>query len=735
DDGTGIVHIAPAFGADDYASGQRHGLPMFRPIDDAGRFAADVPLVGGQFVKDADPVLVEDLRARGLVFRYRLEVHTYPHCWRCGSPLIYMARDSWFLRTTSVKDRMVAQNRGVDWHPPETGSKRFGEWLEGNVDWAISRERYWGTPLPVWLCSADPSHLEVIGSIAELESHAGELGSDFDPHKPFIDEVTWRCPVHGGTMRRTPEVIDVWFDSGSMPYAQWHYPFDNQELFRRHYPASFVCEAIDQTRGWFYSLLAIATMLGEDAPFRAVVVNDMILDAEGQKRSKSKGNVVDPWEAIATFGADAIRWYLLTVSQPWVPKRFDPEALGEAAHRVFDTLGHTYRFFAQYANLESWSPSSEDPSPEQRTVMDRWILSRLAGLSAQVSADFAAYEVTRAARAVGEFIVDDVSNWYVRRSRDRFWGTADNADARAAFRTLNDVLITVSRLLAPVTPFHADWLHRALASGASVHLAPFPSEADGTVAWPREERLEQGMSGVRTLARLGRAARETAKIRVRQPLRVLHAVAPNGAVLSAELLAVLRDELNVKEVRFLHGTNELVELRAQPNFRVIGKRFGERTQQAARSIRALGTEQLQEFRQGGSLVIEVDGETFPLNNGEFEIVEEAKGDLVVESDQGYTVALDRTIDEALRLEGIARELVNRIQRLRRETGLQVSDRIHLGIYGDTDVRNAVEGHKDYIAGETLALEIFTGEEPADARGPVHEVELDGRRVRMTMARE
>jgi isoleucyl-tRNA synthetase len=733
DDGTGIVHIAPAFGADDYASGQRHGLPMFRPIDDAGRFLADVPLVGGQFVKDADAALVEDLRARGLVFRYGLEVHTYPHCWRCGSPLIYMARDSWFLRTTSVKDRMVAHNRGVDWHPPETGSKRFGEWLEGNVDWAISRERYWGTPLPVWLCSADPSHMEVIGSIAELESHAGAVGDDFDPHKPYIDEVMWTCPAHGGTMRRTPEVIDAWFDSGAMPYAQWHYPFENQELFRRHFPAHFMCEGLDQTRGWFYSLLAIATMLGDESPFRAVIVNDLILDAEGQKMSKSKGNVVDPWEAIATFGADAIRWYLLTVSQPWVPKRFDPEALGDAAHRVFDTLGHTYRFFAQYANLESWSPSSDDPPPEQRTVMDRWILSRLAGLSAQVAADFAGYEVTRAARAVGEFIVDDLSNWYVRRSRDRFWGTVDNADARAAFRTLHEVLVTVSRLLAPVTPFHADWLHRALSSGASVHLAPFPSETDGTAAWPREEPLEQGMNRVRMLARLGRAARETAKIRVRQPLRVMHAVAPNGAVLSGELLAVLRDELNVKEVRFLHGTNELVDLRAQPNFRAIGKRFGERTQQAARSIRALGTEQLQEFRQGGSLVIEVDGETFPLNTEEFEIVEEARGDLVLESDQGYTVALDRTIDEALRLEGIARELVSRTQRLRRETGLQVSDRIRLGIYGDADVRNAVGAHGDYIAGETLAVEILTGEEPVAARGPVHEVEMDGKRVRMTMA--
>ncbi len=727
DDGTGIVHLAPAFGADDYAAGQRHGLPMFRPIDDAGRFAEEIPLVGGKFVKDADPLLVEDLRVRGLVHHYGLEVHTYPHCWRCGSPLIYMARDSWFLRTTAVKDQMLAHNRSVDWHPAETGAKRFGEWLESNVDWAISRERYWGTPLPAWVCSADPQHIEVIGSFAELESRAGPVGPDFDPHKPYIDELAWACPVHGGTMRRTPEVIDAWFDSGAMPYAQWHYPFENQDLWRRHFQADFICEAIDQTRGWFYSLLAIATMLGDEAPFRAVVVNDLILDAEGQKMSKSKGNVVDPWEAIPAFGADAIRWYLLTVSQPWVPKRFDPVALGESAHRVFDTLAHTYRFFAQYANLESWQPSAHDPSPEQRPTLDRWILSRLAGLCAQVTADFDAYEVTRASRAIGEFIVDDLSNWYVRRSRGRFWGSADNPDACAAFRTLHDVLVAAARLLAPVAPFHADWLHRALSAGASAHLATFPG-TNGTPLWRRDDGLEQAMGGVRTLARLGRAARERAKIRVRQPLGVLHAVTPNGAKLSPELLAVLRDELNVKEVRFLHAADELVRLRAQPNYRVIGKRFGQRTEQAAQAIRGLGSDQLHEFRNGGTLMIEVDGESFALNADELMVVEEGRGELLVESEAGYTVALDRTIDEPLRREGVARELVSRIQRLRREAGLKVADRIRLGIYGDREVSNAVEAHKDYIAGETLAVEIVTGAEAPVGSEPVYEVDLDGSRV-------
>ncbi|MGH7444577.1 MAG: class I tRNA ligase family protein, partial [Longimicrobiales bacterium] len=356
DDGTGIVHLAPAFGADDYGAGQRHDLPMLRPIDDAGRFDEDIPLVGGMFVKDADPLLVEELRKQHLLYRHSLETHTYPHCWRCRSPLIYMARDSWYIRTTAVRDTMIANNRLVAWHPSEIGTGRFGEWLEGNIDWAISRERYWGTPLPIWVCDAQPEHIEVIGSYAALAERVGSLPEPFDPHKPHIDALTYACAQCSGTMQRTPEVADVWFDSGSMPYAQWHYPFENEDQWRRHFPADFICEGVDQTRGWFYSLMAISSMLGDGPAYRHVVVNDLVLDAEGQKMSKSRGNVVNPWEAIDQFGADAIRWYFVTVSQPWVTKRYDADALADAARRMFDTVANTYRFFSLYANLEDWTP-------------------------------------------------------------------------------------------------------------------------------------------------------------------------------------------------------------------------------------------------------------------------------------------------------------------------------------------------------------------------------------------
>ncbi len=729
DDGTGIVHLAPAFGTDDYNAGQRHGLPMLRPIDDAAKFLEGVPLVEGLFVKEADEVLVADLRKRGLVFRYSLELHSYPHCWRCSSPLIYMARDSWYIRTTACKDTMIANNNQVDWHPPETGSGRFGEWLEGNVDWALSRERYWGTPLPAWVCSNDPAHIDFIGSLEELSTKAGGLPPNFDPHKPYIDELSWNCARCGGTMRRTPEVIDVWFDSGAMPYAQWHYPFENQEQFRRHFPAHFICEAIDQTRGWFYSLIAISSMLGDGASFRAVVVNDMILDKEGQKMSKSKGNVVDPWEAIGQHGADAIRWYLMTVSQPWVPKRFDQDALAEAAHRTFDTLANTYKFFQLYANLEGWSPSAADPPVAERNILDRWITSRVSALATNVRADLDAYEITRAARAIGEFIIDDLSNWYVRRSRDRFYGSKDETGTRAAFRTLQDVLVVTARLLAPITPFRADWLHRAMTQ-ASVHLAPFPETTDDV-----DGTLLAGMSAVRVLSRLGRAARTKVSIRVRQPLRALYAVVPSAAPLNEALLEVIRDELNVKEIHFLQGAEELVSLSAVPNFRLLGKRFGGRTPNAAQKIRELTSAQLLALRKGAELSIELDGETFPLSAEDVEIREQARGDLVVESDLHFTVALDPSIDEPLRLEGIARELVSRIQRARRDAGLAVSDRIRLGIFSaDAEVLAAANRWSDYIASETLAVALETGTDipQQTAYASVQDAELDGQSARIAL---
>ncbi|HSJ08368.1 MAG TPA: isoleucine--tRNA ligase [Longimicrobiales bacterium] len=729
EDGTGIVHMAPAFGADDFASGQRHGLPLYRPVDDAGRFREELDLVGGMFVKDADAVLVENLRGRGRVFRYSLETHSYPHCWRCRSPLLYMARDSWYIRTTAVKERLLENNAQVSWHPPEIGAGRFGEWLEGNVDWAISRERYWGTPLPIWVCEADAAHTRVIGSFDELRGLGGEVPDD--PHKPYIDEVTFPCEC-GGTMRRTPEVVDVWFDSGAMPYAQWHYPFENREAFHRHFPADFICEGVDQTRGWFYSLMAIGTMLDFGPAFRHVVVNDLVLDADGQKMSKSRGNVVDPWQAIDRFGIDAIRWYFITASHPWMPKRFDPSALGEAARRIFDTLANTYRFFSLYANLEAWEPADDDPPVWERSVMDRWIISRLAHVVSTAHQDFDGYDLTHGARAIGDFIVDDLSNWYVRRSRDRFWGSASDADTRAAFRTLYEVLEVLSRVLAPLVPFHADWLHRALTGGESVHLAPFPFAGMGAA---RSTDLEEGMRQVRILSRLGRAARDQVRIRVRQPLGTVQAVVPAPALVTEELLDVLKDELNVKRVQFLQSSGDLVTLRAQPNFRVIGKRFGGQTQAAAQKIRELDTALLRAFRTGAPLFIELDGAQQALEAADFEVVEEAAGDLIVESDEGCTLTLDPTVDEPLRLEGMARELINRIQRLRKDSGLAVSDRIELGIFGGSDVARTLAEHGAWIAAETLATATsFAGAPDDEWQGSVTDVDLDGVSVGIAVRR-
>ncbi|MBT8404342.1 MAG: isoleucine--tRNA ligase [Gemmatimonadetes bacterium] len=728
DDGTGIVHMAPAFGADDYAAGQRHDLPLLRPIDDAGVFHADLPEVGGMFVKDADEVVIEGLRERGFLLRATSEVHSYPHCWRCRSPLIYMARDSWFAATSTRKEEMLANNAQVSWYPPEVGEKRFGEWLRGNVDWALSRDRYWGTPLPGWVCDADPDHVEWLGSFAELEERVGPLGDDFDPHRPFIDEFTWECSC-GGTFRRTPGVVDVWFDSGSMPYAQWHYPFENAEEFEGHFPADFICEGLDQTRGWFYSLMAISTLLGRGPSFRNVVVNDLILDAEGQKMSKSRGNTVDPWDAVAAHGADAVRWYLITVSNPWVPKRYDDAGVREATRKFFDTLANTYRFFAMYASIEGWAPSDADPRPEDRPVLDRWLLSGLEGLTRTVRDELDGYQLTRAYRAVIEF-VDDLSNWYVRRSRGRFWGNTDPADTRAAFATLHEALVEVSLLVAPVTPFFADWLHRALTEDRSVHLERYPESRPER----RDEALEDEMAAARALVSLGRAAREEVRIRVRQPLRTLQAVVPGALELREEVLESVRDELNVKDIAFLSSAQGLVHLEARPNYRALGPRFGKSTNDAAQVIRALDGSVLAAYRDGGEAHFELDGERHRLEPGDLEVVEAAEGDLVVRSENGHTVALDPTLDDDLRAEGMARELVNRIQRLRKDSGLEVTDRIRLGIFGPDDVSGPASAWREFIAGETLAVAVEIAADGAGEWDGFREVDLDGISAHIGVAR-
>ena len=633
-----------------------------------------------------------------------------------------MARDSWFAATSTVKEEMLEENRNIGWLPPEAGEKRFGEWLENNVDWALSRDRYWGTPLPAWVCDEDEDHVDWIGGMGELAEKVGGLPEDFDPHRPFIDELTWKCSECGGTMKRTPGVVDVWFDSGAMPYAQWHYPFENQAEFERHFPADFICEAVDQTRGWFYSLLAISTMLGQGSSYRNCMVNGHILDEEGLKMSKSKGNVVDPWDAVAEHGADAVRWYLVTVSQPGASKRYDDEGVREASRRYFDTLFNTYKFFSQYARAEGWEPSEADPPPPARPLIDRWVLSRLNSLVSEVETELEVFHVTRAYRAVVDFLNDDLSNWYVRRSRARFWGNLDSEDSRAAFRTLWEVLVTLSRLVAPISPFVGDWLHRAL-DGGSAHLAPFPAAFEGLV----DRELEAGMDGVRALVSLGRAAREEVQIRVRQPLGKMYAVTPERLVLEGELLDLLKGELNVKEVDFLSSSDGLVSLVAKPNFRTLGPRFQKNTEKAAAAIRGLAPEVLSAFRAGESVSIEVGGEAFPLTPEELEVVEEAQGDLVVQGDGRFTAALDSTLTPELRREGVARELVNRIQRLRKESGLKITDRILLGIEGVGAVLDAARSYEEFIAGETLATTFWVG--GALPEGVTHEfsreVDLDG----------
>ena len=750
-DGSGVVHLAPAFGADDYAAGQRHGLDFLQPVDGRGEFDSSVPVVGGQFVKAADQLIVEELRRRGLLWKAGIETHKYPHCWRCGTPLLNYARTSWFIRTTRFRDHMLARNARVEWHPEEVGTGRFGEWLQNNIDWAVSRDRYWGTPLPVWLCDRDEDHVEAIGSFAVLAQRIGEpLGADFDPHKPFVDRHSWSCraPGCGGRMRRVPEVIDTWFDSGSMPFAQWHFPFENQATFARHYPADFIAEGVDQTRGWFYSLLAIASGLGpalpgnglaeatsasavEAAPYRAVVVNDLVLDADGLKMSKSKGNVVDPWQVIARHGADAVRLFLVSSSQVWLPRRFDEDAIRERAGRFLVTLKNVYSgIFALYANF-GWAPSAADPPASRRPAVDRWVLSRLAALEERVDTLLDRYDATAAANAIMDFVDEDLSKWYVRLNRHRFY-EVDGDDNRGAFATLHEVLVVTSRLLAPFAPFVSDWIHREL-TGESVHLAPFVRRAEDRA--PAEPELVVAMESIRVLATLGRAAREEAGIKVRQPLGRLVCVVPDQRHSALEpLIHLLAAELNVKRVEFATSSDALVTLEAKPNFRTLGKKFGKGTPLAAAAVAAVSSGALRAFERGEPLVITLQGEPQRLDPEDMTIVRRATGEMVVKEEHGYFAALDATLTAELRREGVARELISRIQRMRKDAVLAVSDRIMVSLTGNQDVVEAVRSHRDWIASETLALEVVLGDLGQGPYNAMQTIDLDGLEVRIALTR-
>ncbi len=726
EEGTGLVHMAPAFGADDYAAAQQYGLAMVNPVAPDGTFqGTGWDEINGRLVtdKETNRLIIERLKREGRWLETLPYTHTYPFCWRCDSALIYYARSSWFVRTTAVRSRMLEVNAQVAWHPPEVGSGRFGAWLENNVDWALSRDRYWGTPLNVWQCDAEGEHREVIGSFAELAERWGKrLPAAFDPHKPTIDQYSWRCRSCGGTMRRVPEVIDAWFDSGAMPYAQWHHPFEHQADFKAHFPADFICEGVDQTRGWFYSLLAIGVTAFDSLVYKNVIVNELVLDAQGQKMSKSRGNVVNPWEVIEEYGADAVRLYLLGQSQVWLPKRFDRRQVPDVAGGFLNTVRHTYNFFAQYAG--DWKPSDAATPVADRPLTDRWVLARLDEVVAATRAAWNDYDVTTGVRAIMGFVVDDLSNWYVRTNRPRFWAP-DRAADPAALATLHEVLVTAARLLAPVAPFIADWVHRSL-TGTSVHLAPFPADQGR-----REPGLLEAMAAHRRLASLARAARETRKLNVRQPVARLQVAVP-AAVKGpafADLLDILAAEVNAKAVDVAGSDHELVRLKGKAEFRSLGKRYGKDTPRAAAVVSQLTAEQLAALERGDPVRV---GE-FELHPEDVLVTREVVSDWAVQADGPYVVAVDPRLSEDLIQEGLARELVHRVQRLRKEAGYEYTTRIELSVAGAADVVAAVSAFESFVEGETLARRLVLGSvfEEADV---TRELDIEARRVTIALRR-
>jgi isoleucyl-tRNA synthetase len=706
DEGTGLVHTAIAFGEDDFRLGEQYGFEVVNPVRADGTFDERIGPYAGRFVKDADADLTADLETRGRLLRSEQYEHAYPHCWRCDTPLLYYAKSSWYIRTSERRDELLAANEEVDWYPFHIKRGRFGKWLENNVDWALSRERYWGTPLPIWTC--EQSHQRCVRSIAELRELAIDPpdGAFDDLHRPYIDEVQLRCSECDSPMTRVSEVIDAWYDSGAMPFSQFHYPFENEELFKERFPADFICEALDQTRGWFYSLLAISTLLFGHSPYKNVLCLGLILDQDGQKMSKSRGNVVAPWDVIERHGADALRWYYFTSQQPWSGYRFSMEAIGESVRKLLHTLWNTYCFYVLYANVDDFDHAAHTLAPASRADLDRWILSRLQGTITAVREDLDGYDTTSAGRSIGTF-VDDLSNWYVRRSRRRFWRPSSTPedtgrdDKLAAYLTLHECLVTVAKLLAPFTPFVSDEIYGNLdGAEASVHLCDYPS-ADETLI---DKELDFDMSVARRTVELGRAARSQAKIKVRQPLREAVIVANDRERAAiARLEELVLDELNVKEVSYVSEAEELGEHEIKPNYRTLGPRFGSKMSQAEKAIQSLDPVQVAAaFDRGEPVEITVDQKTDTLGADDLTLVMLPRGGYQLERQANYAVALRLELDEELRREGVAREVVHAVQKARKDAGLQVEDRIELALFGANELLDAVRDHADYIAGETLA---------------------------------
>jgi isoleucyl-tRNA synthetase len=692
EDGTGVVHTGAAFGEDDFRVAVENGVTVHNPVLPDGRFDERMGEFAGVHVRDADARVIEALDERGRVFRSERYLHSYPHCWRCDTPLIYYAKQSWYVKTTAVRDELLANNEAINWYPEHIKHGRMGKWLEGNVDWALSRDRYWGTPLPVWRCTADAEHVHCVGSRAELS----ELGAEppDDMHRPYVDEVTFPCPECGSEMRRVPELIDVWWDSGCMPFAQWHSPFENQETFEQRFPADYICEALDQTRGWFYSLLAISTMLFGRSSYETVLCLGLILDPEGQKMSKSRGNIVNPWDVLNLHGADAFRWYYFTSKQPWDGYRFSVETVGESVRQFMLRLWNTYGFYALYANVNDVEPAlAAEPAD-----LDRWALSRLHATTETVTQRMEDYDTTSAGRAIAHF-VDDLSNWYVRRSRRRFW----DGDAEA-FGTLRECLVTTAKLLAPLTPFIADEIYDSL-DGAepSVHLCDFPEPGE------RDTELEWQMQVARDAVELGHRARAHGDLKVRQPLAEAVIVAAERERAAIERFGdLVRDELNVKELRFVGEAEELGQWELKPNYRSLGPRFGKHMPQVAAAVAALDAGRVAEvLRDGGSVGLAVDGEEHALGPDDLQMVLQPLEGYQVERAGTHAVALNLELSDDLRREGLAREVVHAVQAARKSAGLNVEDRISLRLGGDDHLIAAVRAHEAYVSTETLATSLET----------------------------
>ena len=734
EDGTGIVHTAPAFGEDDYRAGVEHDLPFVQPVDDTGSFTSDVTPWAGMFIKDADPLITEDLGKRGLLYKSATVTHTYPFCWRCDSPLVYYARHSWYVRTTQFKGEMIANNAKIKWHPKEIGANRLGDWLENNVDWAVSRDRYWGTPLNIWVCEAC-EHQDAIGSIAELRERGGSTVPDeVDLHKPAIDDVKLTCGECGGVMTRTPEVVDCWFDTGSMPYAQWHWPFENVEQFERSFPADFIAEGVDQTRGWFYSLLAISTIISGTSSFKRCVVNDMVLDEHGKKMSKSVGNVVDSFEIMAEQGADALRWYLMSTSPPWIPTRFDVSGVKEVTSKVLDTLRNTYGFFALYANIDGYDPDEHFAPLKDRPTIDRWIVSRCHSTIAAVTADMEGYDITKAVRKLQQFVLEDLSNWYVRLSRARFWKGEMDEDKKAAYSTLREVLLATTMAMAPVAPFLSEAIYGRLRGGgdndapSSVHMCAFPESDPSAI----DSKLESSMDIARSVVVLGRAARNVSNIKIRQPLaRLLVAgVAEADRAGVTALGELILAELNVKEMEWA-AADELTRLTASPIFPALGPKHGKNVNQVAEAIRSMPADDVARLSAGENVSVSVGDDAAVIELGDVEIGTKGREGFAVQSDGGLSAALDTTLTDELVDEGFAREMINKIQFMRKEAGFDVTDRINVMYEAGDRLKAAMERFVSRVAAETLAVSITEGAEAGELE---REWDVNGEWARIAVER-